>query len=63
MMTYLGVWNSGLIRGGLAVATTVLALVTFVPAAWFVARLLETPGPPRRVRGTRMRRLANGRGA
>ncbi|HSJ62930.1 MAG TPA: hypothetical protein VK922_03380 [Gemmatimonadaceae bacterium] len=45
MTTYLGVWNSGLVPGGLAVATTLLALVTFVPTSWVVARLLKMPAP------------------
>jgi hypothetical protein len=40
MTTYLGVWNSGFVPGRLAIATTLLALVLFVPAAWLVSRLL-----------------------
>ncbi|MGH2362835.1 MAG: hypothetical protein ACRDGM_20095 [bacterium] len=39
MPTYLGVWNSGFVPTGLAVATTLLALITFAPAAWLVWKL------------------------
>ena len=40
MTTYLGSWNTGFVPGRLAIATTVLALVLFVPAAWLVSRLV-----------------------
>ncbi len=36
MTTYLGIWNSGLLPGQLAAATTILAFVTFIPGAWLV---------------------------
>jgi hypothetical protein len=46
MTTYLGVWNSGLVPGNLAIATTALALLTFAPAAWLVARMVPAGAYP-----------------
>ena len=39
--TYLGIANSGLLPWGLAVSTTLLAFVVFVPGAWLVDRLMR----------------------
>lgn len=41
LTTYLGIANSGLLPWGLSAATTLLALVTFVPGAWLVHALLK----------------------
>ena len=39
--TYLGIANSGLLPWGLSAATTLLALVTFIPGAWLVHALMR----------------------
>jgi hypothetical protein len=39
--TYLGIANSGLLPWDLAVATTLLAFVVFIPGAWLVDRLMR----------------------
>jgi hypothetical protein len=36
-----GIANSGLLPWGLSAATTLLALVTFIPGAWLVHALLK----------------------
>jgi hypothetical protein len=41
LTTYLGIANSGLLPWGLSAATTLLALVTFIPGAWLVHALLK----------------------
>lgn len=41
LTTYLGIANSGLLPWGISVATTLLALVVFVPGAWLVHALLK----------------------
>ena len=40
MTTVLGIWNSGFIPPELAISTTLLAMLTFVPAGWLVSRML-----------------------
>ncbi len=41
LITYLGMANSGLLPWRLSVATTILALVTFIPGAWLTERLFR----------------------
>jgi hypothetical protein len=41
LTTYLGIANSGLLPWGLSAATTLLAMVTFIPGAWLVHVLLK----------------------
>jgi len=44
--TYFGIANSGLLPWSISAATTLLALVTFVPGAWLVDRLLRPSAQP-----------------
>ena len=41
LTTYLGMANSGLLPWRLSVATTILALATFIPGAWLTERLFR----------------------
>lgn len=41
LTTYLGIANSGLLPWRISVATTILALVTFMPGAWLTERLFR----------------------
>jgi hypothetical protein len=42
LTTYLGIANSGLLPWRISIATTVLALVTFIPGAWLTERLFRS---------------------
>jgi uncharacterized membrane protein len=51
LTTYVGIANSGLLPWTLAAATTLLALVTFVPGAWLAHALMRNHGGPARATG------------
>jgi hypothetical protein len=48
LTTYVGIANSGLLPWSLAAATTLLALVTFVPGAWLAHALMRNHVDPAR---------------
>lgn len=48
LTTYVGIANSGLLPWTLAAATTLLALVTFVPGAWLAHALMRSHVGPGR---------------